>query len=94
MGTPTPVYLQYVTFGNKLRNDEVRGKKQTRMADKKPTTTATTIASGKGGGETPTGGRKAGKQEGRTLTPFSSRLAVSEGGEGTLRQVEEIGEKG
>ena len=53
MGTPTPVYLQYVTFGDDLRNDEVRDKKQIEMADKKPTITATTIASGKGGGETP-----------------------------------------
>ena len=93
MGTPTPVYLQYVKFGNDLRNDEARGKKQTRMADKKPTTMATTIASSKGGGEILTEGRKAGKQGGRTLTPFSGRLAVVEGGEGTPRQVEEIEEK-
>ena len=62
---PTPVYLQYVTSGDDLRNDEARGKKQI---------TATMTASGKGGGKTPTGGRKAGKQGGRTLTPFSRRL--------------------
>ena len=93
MGTPTPVYLQYVTFGDDLRNDEARDKKQIEMADKKLTTTATTIASGKGGGETPAGGRRANKKGERTLTPFGKRLAGIEGGEGTPRQVEERKEK-
>ena len=63
------------------------------MADKKPSITATTTASGRGGGETPTRERKADKQGGKTLTPFSRRLEGVEGGEGTLRQVEVMEEK-